>query len=106
MKSKTVRILSALVAFSMICAAGCTTTYLSLKEWEGRTVHDLYFEWGQPDEIEPWTRGGTIYTYISTRTDDDGEVKTCRKSFYARDYGHGEIIKDTSYSDCLFLMLK
>ena len=103
-----IRIIPALLAFFTITVGlsigGCTTTYLDMKSWEGRTVHDLYFEMGKPDEIDS-EGGNTVYIWISERT-VDGQVKTCTRKFYAKNYGHGEVIVDTRYSGCLFLTVK
>jgi hypothetical protein len=76
-----------------------------MKSWEGRTIHDLYFEWGKPDEVEPLSTNGNAHTWYFERT-VDGQVKTCKKTFYTRYTGHAEVIIDTSYSDCLFLIAK
>lgn len=103
MHSRKIGITAALTVFAMICVGGCTTTYKSMKNWEGRTTEDLYWELGKPDEVEQIDTYNRVFTYISTRTNDDGEVKTCRKSFIARNYGHAEVITNTSYSGCLFL---
>ena len=93
-------IIPALMILSIMAISGCTTTWLDMKSWHGRTLDDLYFEWGKPDEIE-----GSGYTWISTWT-DNGEEKTCRKTFYTRYDGHAEVIVKTSYSDCHFLTTK
>ena len=93
-----------LVIFSYLFIGGCTTTYLEMQSWEGRSLNDLYFEWGKPDVIEN-TKKGRVYTWVYKRN-DDGKVKTCRKSFYTQDDGHGEVIVDTKYSGCHFLTLK
>ena len=106
MHSSKIGIIATLMLVCMICIGGCTTTYKSMKNWEGRTVDDLYWELGKPDEVEQVNTHDRVFTYISTRTNDDGEVKTCRKSFYARNYGNAEVITDTSYSECLFLTLE
>jgi len=76
-----------------------------LSGWEGRTINDLYFEWGKADEVESLNTGGSVHTWFFERT-VDGQVKTCKKSFYTRYDGHDEVIVDTSYSDCLFLIAK
>ena len=34
----------AMMFFFSITIVGCTTTYLDMKSWEGRTINDLYFE--------------------------------------------------------------
>ena len=106
MHSSKFRIIASLIVLCLISIGGCTTTYKSMKDWEGRTVDDLYWDWGPPDEVEQVNTYDRVFTYISTRTDDDGEVKTCRKSFYARNYGNAEVITSTSYSGCHFLTLK
>lgn len=46
-----------------------------------------------------------VRLYISTRN-DNGKVKTCRKSFLTKNNGHGETIVATSYSDCPFLTIR
>ena len=94
-----------LMAFFIVSITACTTTYLSMKNWEGRTVNDLYFEWGKPDKVESSTNNRTAHTWYFERT-DDGLNKTCTKTFYSRNDGHGDIIVDTSYKDCLFLIAK
>ena len=99
------RIITILMVFSLIAIGGCTTTYLDMKSWEGRTINDLYFEWGQADAVEPLNTGGRVHTWFFERT-VDGQVKTCKKSFYTRYDGHPEVIVDTSYTDCLFLIAK
>ena len=104
MQLNKISIVTALMVFFMLSIGGCTTTYLDMKSWEGRTVSDLYFEWGKPDKIGS-EDGKQVYIWITERT-VDGEVKTCTKKFYAKDYGQGEVIVDTKYSGCLFLMLK
>ena len=106
MHSRKIGIIAALTVFAVICIGGCTTTYKSMKDWEGRTVDDLYWELGPPDEVEQVNVYERVFTYTSTRTDDDGVVKTCRKSFTARNYGNAEVITNTSYSGCLFLTLE
>ena len=101
-KSK-IGIITTLMIFFTISIGGCTTTYLDMKSWEGRTINDLYFEWGKADEVEgSYDR---VHTWFFERT-VDGEVKTCKKSFYTRYDGREEVIVDTKYSDCLFLTAK
>lgn len=97
--------ISALLAFSIMSATGCTTTWLDMQSWHGRTVNDLYFEWGKADRVENISTGERVHTWISERT-VDGQVKTCEKSFYARNTGNKEVITRTSYSGCLFLTVK
>jgi hypothetical protein len=98
--------ITTLLVVSIIFLAGCTTTYLELKSWEGRTINDLYFEWGKADEVGPSNKpSGRVHTWYFDRT-VDGEVKTCKKSFYTRYDGRAEVIVDTKYSDCLFLTAK
>ena len=69
----------ALMVFSIITLVGCTTTYLDLKGWEGRTINDLYFEWGKADKVDVLNTGGRVHTWVFERT-VDGKVKTCTKS--------------------------
>ena len=103
MQKSKIGIITTFMVFSIISLGGCTTTYLEMKSWEGRTINDLYFEWGKADEVEgSYNR---VHTWFFERT-VDGEVKTCKKSFYTRYDGHAEIIVDTKYSDCLFLIAK
>lgn len=87
---------------SSILLGGCTTTYLDMKSWEGRTINDLYFEWGKADKVE-YKGNFRVHSWLFERS-VDGKSKTCTKSFYARYDGHEEIIVDTKYSDCLFLI--
>ena len=91
------------VVFVLITLVGCTTTYLDMKRWEGRTINDLYFEWGKADEVESLITGGRVHTWFFERT-VDGKVKSCKKSFYTRNTGNAELIIKTSYKDCLFLI--
>jgi hypothetical protein len=105
MQKSKIGIMMILMIFSHISIVGCTTTYLDMKSWEGRTINDLYFEWGKADEVESLNTGGRVHTWFFERT-VDGQVKTCKKSFYTRYDGHPEVIVDTSYSDCLFLTAK
>ena len=93
-----------LAVLALVLLGGCTTTYKYLEDWEGRSVEDLYFEWGKPDEVSSDGRD-TVHTWISTRT-VDGEVRSCRKSFVTRNYGNKEVVIDTSYEDCPFFTLK
>ena len=104
MQNRKFGIIAALMGLSVIIG-GCTTTYLSLKSWEGRSVKDLYFEWGPPDSVDVTDTGKTAYIWVFERT-VDGQVKTCEKSFYTRNTGNAEVIVDTSYKDCLFLIAK
>ena len=105
MQKRNRGIIMILMAFSIMSIGGCTTTYLDLKRWEGRTINDLYFEWGKADKVEVTKTGETAHTWLFKR-DVDGQVKTCEKSFYTRYDGHAEVIVDTSYKDCLFLIAK
>lgn len=91
-----------LMLFSFLALSGCTTTYLDLKSWEGRTLNDLYFEWGKPDDIEITKDNRTAYTWHFER-EVDGKAVTCKKYFYTRNTGNEEVIVDTYYKDCLFL---
>lgn len=103
-KTKT-RIISIMTLLAIITLAGCTTTWLAMKEWEGRSINDLYFDRGKADEVESLNTGGRVHIWYSERT-VKGEVKTCTRKFYTRNDGHGEVIIDTKYSGCLFLMAK
>ena len=103
MHSRKIGIVAALMVCGIFGIAGCTTTYKSTKDWEGRTVQDLYWDLGKADEIEQVNTHVRVFTYVSTWTDDDGEIKTCRKSFYAQNNGDAEVITSTSYSGCRFL---
>ena len=76
-----------------------------MKEWEGRTINDLYFDRGKADEVEELGGGKRVHIWYSERT-VKGEVKTCTKKFFTRYDGRDEIIVDTKYSGCLFLMAK
>ena len=105
MKIRTIGMIASLMVFSMITIGGCTTTYKQMKDWEGRTINDLYWEWGKPDEVVGANTGGRVYTWYST-WEDDGEEKTCRKSFTTSYDGHDEVIIDTSYENCHFLTIK
>ena len=105
MQNRKNGIISLLLVCSIMSVAGCTTTWLDMKSWEGRTVNDLYFELGKADEVENTKANERVHTWISTRS-VDGEVKTCRKSFYARNTGNEEVITRTSYSGCHFFTLK
>ena len=95
----------AMMFFFSITIVGCTTTYLDMKNWEGRTVNDLYFEWGKADKVEVTNKGETAHTWVFKR-EVDGQVKTCEKTFYSRNTGNDEVIVNTSYKDCLFLIAK
>ena len=44
MKKRNIGIISTLMVFSITIMMGCPTTYLDMKNWEGRTNKDLYFE--------------------------------------------------------------
>ena len=106
MQKKKIGIITTLMVFFIITNGGCTTTYLDMQSWEGRTINDLYFEWGKADEVEPSNKPyGRVHTWFFERT-VDGQVKTCKKSFYTRYDGREEVIVDTKYSDCLFLTAK
>ena len=98
-------ILSTLMVLCVITLVGCTTTYLDMKGWKGRTINELYWDWGKADKVEDLNVYERVYTYYIERT-VNGQVKTCTKSFYTRSNGYDEVIIDTSYSDCLFFILK
>jgi hypothetical protein len=103
MQRRKIGIVMTLMLFSIISTGGCTTIYKDMKSWEGRTINDLYFEWGKADEVGSLNTGGRVHTWYFERM-VDGQVKTCTKSFYTRYDGHAEVIIDTSYKDCLFLI--
>ena len=105
MQKMKIGIVTTLMVFSIITIGGCTTTWLDMKSWEGRTINDLYFEWGKADKVENTNTGERAHTWYFERK-DNGQVKTCTKTFYTRNTGHAEVIKRTSYSDCLFLIAK
>ena len=94
-----------LLLFFGISMGGCTTTYKVMKAWEGRSINDLYFEWGKADKVESTNSGGRAHIWFFERR-DDGELKTCTKTFYTQNYGRGEEIVDTAYKDCLFFTLQ
>jgi hypothetical protein len=100
-----VGIIASLIAFFIITIGGCTTTYKQMKSWKGRTVNDLYWDFGKADKVEQVNTHERVYIYFLERT-DDGQVKTCTKKFYTRNNGHAEVIIDTSYTDCHFITLK
>jgi outer membrane lipoprotein-sorting protein len=100
-----VKKLLALVLF-LIFIAGCTTTYRDMSSWEGQTVDELYWDMGRPDKIEVLGNGNRVFIYEDDRTDKKGNVRTCRRSFTAVNYGNKEEITDTSYSGCSFLTIK
>ena len=103
---KLIEYIAALMIICVIAISGCTTTYLDMKSWEGRSIDDLYFEWGKADEVEPSSKPyGRVHTWFFERT-VDGQDKTCKKSFYTRITGNEEVIVDTSYKDCLFLIAR
>ena len=97
--------ITTLMVFSIISIAGCTTTYLYMTDWEGQTIDELYWDLGKADKVEDLNTYERVHTWYSTWT-DDGQVKTCTKSFYTTNDGHAEVITNTSYSDCPFLTPK
>lgn len=103
-KRKIVMFIS-LMLFFIISLSGCTTTYLDMKKWHGRTINDLYFDRGKADKVETVDGGARVHIWYSKRT-VDGQVKTCTKKFYARNTGNAEVIYRTKYSGCLFLTAK
>jgi len=44
MEIRKIETISPLMILFLMSMAGCTTTYLDMKSWEGRTINDLYFE--------------------------------------------------------------
>ena len=76
-----------------------------MKDWEGRSVSDLYWDLGKADKVEQVNVHERVYTWYFKRS-DGGEVRTCTYNFYTRNNGHFEEIIDTSYDDCLFFTLK
>ena len=104
-EKRKIRVVTALIVLSMICISACTTTYKKTKDWEGRKIDELYWEWGKADEVVDVGPYARVYTWISTWT-DNGQVKTCRKSFSATDNGYGEVITGSSYKDCPFITAK
>ena len=97
--------ISSFMLFVIFALAGCTTTYLDMKRWHGRTINDLYFEWGKPDEVVSLNTGGRAHTWFFERK-GDGKDKVCKKTFYTRNTGNDEVITKTSYKDCLFLIAR
>lgn len=95
-----------LLVFFLIFIAGCTTMYKDMTSWIGRTVEELYWDMGPADKIEDIAPRYRVFIYENDRTDNKGNVHTCRRSFTAMNTGHEEEIIDTSYSDCLFITIK
>jgi hypothetical protein len=95
-----------LVLLLLIVIAGCTTTYRDTRSWEGHTVDELYWDMGSADKVENLGNGRRVFIYEEERTDKEGKVHTCRRSFTAVDYGNREEIIDTSYEDCPFITFK
>jgi len=102
MQIRKIEIIAILMVFSLISTGGCTTTYLYMKDWEGQPIDELYWDLGKADKVEDLNTYERVHTWYSTWT-DDGQVKTCQKSFYTRNDGHAEVIINTSYSDCPYL---
>ena len=105
MQKRKTGIVSSLILFSIIALTGCTTTYLDMQRWEGRTINDLYFEWGKADKVDALNTGGRVHIWYFKGA-DNGQEKTCTKSFYTRNDGYAEVIVDTKYKDCHFLTAK
>lgn len=105
MQKRKIVLISTLMFLFAFTLVGCTTTYLDMKKWEGRTINDLYFDRGKADEVEVLGGGERVHIWHSKRT-VDGQVKTCTKKYYARNTGNTEVIIDTKYSGCLFLIAK
>ena len=62
--------------FSLAALTGCTTTCLDMKSWHGRSINDLYFEWGTADEASPANKPyGRVHSWFFERK-IDGKVKT------------------------------
>ena len=93
-----------LLILLVISITGCTTTYLELQSWEGRSINDLYFDRGKADEVGSAKKYYRVHTWFSKGK--DGKEKGCRQSFYTRNTGTDEIIVDTKYSGCHFLTVK
>ena len=102
MKAKKFGIISSLMILSMITIGGCTTTYKDMQDWVGQPIDELYWDWGQADEVVDAGDHDRVHTWITTWT-DDGEEKTCRKSFTTRNYGYAEEIIDWASEGCPFL---
>lgn len=105
MQKRKIRFISILIFLFSFTLVACTTTYLDMKKWEGRTINDLYFDHGKADEVEVLGGGKRVHIWHSKRT-VNGQVETCTKKFYTRNAGHNEVIINTKYSNCLFLIAK
>jgi len=94
-----------LMIFVMLFSGACTTTYKQMKNWEGRTINELYWDWGKADEVVDTGPYSRSYTWFSTWT-DNGQVKTCRKSVSTTNNGDAEVITGTTYENCPFITAK
>lgn len=90
----------------LIVIAGCTTMFADMRSWEGHTVDELYRDMGSADKVEDLGPGQRVFIYEEERTDKEGNVHTCRRSFTAVYDGQKEEITNTSYEDCPFITPK
>lgn len=79
---------------SLSCASALQK---NMESWMGSQESQLLAAWGAPDTRVSLTEGGTVYTWIDTWYQQNGQPASCRKTFTMDTRG---VVVNWSYSNC------